>query len=201
MDPVVYIVIGVVVVLLLLLILTYNSAAKKRLRVENAFSQIKIQCKRKINLVPYLVDIVKEYAKNVDLKVGNTYITDTPKDLADADIKISQEMKSLLSVVNRNPALKKDANFLQLQSELASLEKAIAISCGFYNDAVMIYNRTVKKFPINIIAKMFRLKPADFLDLATVNTDSMMKGMKCPSCGAASNSSICPHCGTRIPLM
>ena len=201
MDPVIYIVIGVVVVLLLLIILSYNSTAKKRLRVDNAFSQIQIQCKRKINLIPYLVDVVKEYAKNVDLKLESVYATNTPKDLSDADVKVSREMKSLLSVAQRNPSLKKDANFLQLQNELATLEKAIAVSCGFYNDAVMIYNRTVKKFPNNIIAKMFRLRPADFLDISTVDAGSMMKGTKCPNCGAASSSAICPHCGTRIPLM
>ena len=138
-------------------IITYVGLQKKRLRVENAFSQIKIQSGRKADLVPYLADVAKSSTES--------------------------------------------ANYLQLQNELATLEKAISVSRGFYNDAVMIYNRAIQTFPKNIVAKIFKFKKAEFFNPDEAVAPSIVKGRKCPSCGAVSTSDFCGHCGTRIPLM
>lgn len=195
---------GVLVVLVIFLIAGYNSASKKKLRVDNAFSQIKIQYKRRADLVPYLADVVKGYAKFETATSGvfaqaNDAVT--PQGLADAEQQTNRALKSLFAAAQDNPAVRSNANFLQLQTELTNLEKAISVSRGFYNDAVMMYNRTVQMFPTNIAAKIFRFKPAEFLDQSAADASGYMKGAKCPSCGAVSDSPICPHCGTRIPLI
>lgn len=196
---------GVLAVLVIILIASYNSAAKKKLRVENAFSQIKIQYKKRADLVPYLADVVKSYAKyeGTTFKssaVGDGVPPDSPKVLSETEFHTNRALKDIFLLAQKNPEVKTNANFLQLQNELVNLEKAIAVSRGFYNDAVMMYNRTVKTFPVNIFAKMFGFKAAEFID-QSVESESVIKGAKCPACGAVSNSPLCPHCGTRIPLI
>lgn len=179
----------------------YNRISKKKLRVENAFSQIKIQCKKRSDLVPYLADVVKGSAKKEYENIQSAADINTAQGLANADRNASSALNNLVREANTNPNIKANVNFLQLQTELVNLEKAISVSRGFYNDAVMMYNRAIRTFPASIVAKIFKFKKAEFFDPSDIETQSVVKGRKCPSCGAVSDSSFCPHCGTRIPLM
>lgn len=198
-----YIGLGVLAVLLFFVIFAYNKISKNKLRVDNAFSQIRIQRKKQAALAPYLADVVKKYAEfGKDTLIGAERAatkSNIPKNLAGEDFYTSSDIKRLFMQASGNPNIKADANFLQLQNELTNLEKAIAVSRGFYNDAVMIYNRSVHTFPVNIVAKIFKFKPAEFLEPS--DEETIIKGQKCPSCGAVSDSAICLHCGTRIPLI
>ena len=189
---------GVAIALLIAAIASYNSASKKKLRVDNAFSQLKIQYRRRADLIPLLADVVKSYVKNGGGVFSSAYSgrLDTLQEISDSE----RALKGLFAAANK-AEIKSDANYLQLQNELVKLEKAIAVSRGFYNDSVMIYNRTVHTFPINIFAKMFGFKPAEFLDSTGYEAPSALSGAKCPSCGAVATSEICSHCGTRIPLL
>jgi len=166
-----YILIGVIVLLLIWAISVYNSFVGKRLKVENNFSQIKIQCKKRFDLVPNLVETVKGYAAHEKETLQNVIAArnlgvsaNTAQELANANNQLSQTLGKLFALSEAYPDLKANVSFIQLQNELIGIEKAIASARSFYNDTVMMYNRAIRIFPNNIIAARFRFKPADFFD-------------------------------------
>lgn len=166
-----YIGIGVVVVILLWAILAYNGLVGKKLKVENNFSQIKIQCKKRFDLVPNLVESVKGFAKHEKGTLESVISArnmgasaNNAQDLATANNQLTQTLGKLFALGEAYPDLKANTNFLQLQGELSDIEKQIAISRGFYNDSVMMYNRAVRMFPNSIMAALFRFKKEQFFD-------------------------------------
>ena len=171
MDPIIwlYIAIGVAALFILWIILAYNGLIGKRLRVDNNFSQIKIQCKKRFDLVPNLVETVKGYAKHEKETLERVIAArqaglsaQTPEDLAKANNQLSGVLGKLFALSEAYPDLKANANFGSLQGELTGIEKSIAVSRQVYNDSVMVYNRAIMVFPRNIIAGLFRFKKADF---------------------------------------
>ena len=166
-----WITLGVAGFLLLVAIFIYNGLVGKKLKVDNNFSQIKIQCKKRFDLVPNLVESVKGYAKHEKETLEKVVsarnmgaAANTPHSLAAANNRLTQTLGHLFALGESYPALQASTNFKQLQDELSEIEKAIAISRGFYNDTVMMYNRAVKIFPNNIFAGLFRFKAAEFFD-------------------------------------
>ena len=166
-----YIAAAILALIALWAILAYNSFVKKRLRVENNFSHIKIQCKKRFDLVPNLVDTVKAYAKHeketlegVALARSSASSAKNAHDLSAANNQLTQALGRLFALGESYPELKANANFMHLQGELVELEKAIAISRAFYNDAVMMYNKAIMVFPSNIMASLLRFKKAEFFD-------------------------------------
>ena len=172
MDSLLYIVIVVVVLLIILwMVLSYNRLISKKLKVENNFSQIKIQCKKRFDLVPNLVETVKGYAKheketleNVTIARNSGISANNAQDLSKANNLLTQTLSKLFALSESYPELKANANFLSLQNELSSIEKDIAASRGFYNDSVMMYNKVVMSFPSNLLASLFHFKKAEFFD-------------------------------------
>ncbi|MCL2149216.1 MAG: LemA family protein [Methanomassiliicoccaceae archaeon] len=169
--------IGLIVLGLLLaasavaIILFYNSFVKKKLKVENNLSQVKIQCKKRFDLVPNLVETVKGYAKHERETLENVIAARSAgasaqgaRDLAMADGQLTAALAKLFALVEQYPDLKAAVGFGKLQDELSSIEKAIAAARGFYNDSVMMYNRAVKTFPGNVFASLLRFKEAEFFD-------------------------------------
>ncbi|MCL2143558.1 MAG: LemA family protein [Methanomassiliicoccaceae archaeon] len=163
--------IAVVIVFVLILILFYNSFVKKKLKVENNLSEIKIQCKKRFDLVPNLVETVKGYAQheketleNVTLARSAGVTAKSVRELADANNQLTQMLSKLFALGEQYPDLKANANFMMLQNELVSIEKAIAASRSFYNDAVMMYNRAVRQIPGNIFASLFGFREEEFFD-------------------------------------
>ncbi|MCL2333198.1 MAG: LemA family protein [Candidatus Methanoplasma sp.] len=161
----------VVILLAVVLILFYNNFVDKKLKVENNFSQIKIQCKKRFDLVPNLVETVKGYAKHeqdtlekvtIARSLGTT--AESVKDLSSANNQLTQALSKLFALGEQYPDLKANVSFENLQHELVSIEKDIATSRSFYNDSVMIYNKAVRSFPGNVFAKMLNFKEAEFFD-------------------------------------
>ena len=166
-----WITLGIVGFLLLVSIFVYNGLVGKKLKVENNFSQIKIQCKKRFDLIPNLVESVKGYAKHEKETLEKVISArnlgasaNTAQELAKANNQLTQTLGRLFALGESYPDLKASTNFKQLQDELVNVEKAIAVSRGFYNDTVMIYNRAVKIFPSSIFAALFRFKKAEFFD-------------------------------------
>jgi len=183
MDPWQYVIIVVVVVVVLFAlwaILAYNSMVKKKLKVENNFSQIKIQCKKRFDLIPNLVETVKGYAKhesetleNVTLARSKGDSAKNAQELADANSQLTQTLGRLFALGESYPDLKANANFINLQNELSSIEKSIAASRGFYNDSVMMYNKAIMVFPNSIMASAFGFKKAEFFDAPEEETKNV----------------------------
>jgi len=175
-----YIGIGIIIVLAIWIISTYNKFVKKKLSVENNFSQIKIQCKKRFDLIPNLVECVKGYASHEKDALQNVIearnkgaSATNPKELANANGELSQFLSRLFALGEAYPDLKANTNFLSLQTELSDLEKAIAVARQIYNDSVMIFNREIMVFPNNVIAGMFNFTRADFFETPEEETQNI----------------------------
>ena len=168
------IIIAVVVVLLILfLVVTYNGLVRTRNRIDNAFSQIAVQLKRRHDLIPNLVETVKGYAahekgvfESVTQARANAINAQSgpPAAQADAENVLSGALKSLFAVAEAYPDLKANQNFLNLQEELTSTEDKIAYSRQFYNDSVLGYNNRIQTFPANLMAGMFNFTPREYFE-------------------------------------
>jgi LemA protein len=160
---------GIALLAVLYAVLAYNSLVTLRARIDNSWSQIDVQLKRRYDLIPNLVETVKGYAKHE--KSLFTEVTkaraamakaSTIAEKAKADNMLSSTLKSLFAVAENYPRLKANENFLQLQEELSGTEGKIAYARQFYNDSVLSYNTAIATVPTNIIAGIFGFKPREF---------------------------------------
>jgi LemA protein len=169
------IVIGVIVVLLILVfVVSYNGLVRARNRIDNAYSQIDVQLKRRHDLIPNLVETVKGYAAHekgtfdqVTQARANAISAGqggSPHEQAQAENALSGALRSLFAVAEAYPDLKANQNFLNLQEELTSTEDKIAYSRQFYNDSVLGYNNRIQSFPGNIFAGMFHFTPREYFE-------------------------------------
>lgn len=162
---------GVVVVLLLFLWLTYNGLVKTNVRVEEAWSDITVQMKRRFDLIPNLVNTVKGYAKHEAqtlekvVKERSNAIGGSVKETAQTENMLEGALKSLFAVAESYPDLKANQNFLQLQDELVDSEDKIQAARRFYNGAVRDLNTKVQVFPTNIFAGMLGFKKREFFEV------------------------------------
>src|SRR5438093_7370276 len=169
---IVLIVIGVLVVLFLLwLMFGFNGLVRRRNRVDNAWSQIDVQLKRRHDLIPNLVETVKGYAAHergtfeaVTNARANAINATGPAQQAQAENVLSGALKSLFAVAEAYPDLKANQNFLSLQEELTSTEDRIAYARQFYNDSVLSYNTQIQTFPRNVIAGMFNFEKREYFE-------------------------------------
>ncbi len=158
---VMYIIIGVVIVLFVLVLVTYNSLIQLRNKVKEAFSTMDVYLKKRYDLIPNLVDIVKGYAKHETdtlQEVTKMRVNAQKGDLntaIDSEVKIGDALQSLLVVVEKYPDLKANTNFLDLQERLSKMEEEIAFSRRYYNGSVREYNNKCQMFPFNLIAGVF----------------------------------------------
>lgn len=149
----------------------YNRLVNLRNRVQNSFSQIDVQLKRRNDLIPNLVETVKGYASHEkevleDVTKARTSVMNASgvKETSEADNQLTGALKTLFAVAENYPDLKANSNFQQLQSELSDTEDKIAYSRQFYNDTVLMYNNVCQQFPSNILAKLFGFKPSEFFE-------------------------------------
>jgi LemA protein len=174
------IVIVVVVVLIgVVFWLGYNGLVKRRVQVDNAWSQIDVQLKRRHDLIPNLVETVKGYAAHergtfeaVTNARANAINAQTPPEQAQAENVLTGALKSLFAVAEAYPDLKANQNFLNLQEELTSAEDRIAYARQYYNDSVSSYNTQIQKFPTNLLAGMFHFEAREFYDAAPEDTET-----------------------------
>lgn len=161
---VMYIVIGVAVVLLVLVLFTYNNLIQLRNKVKEAFSTMDVYLKKRYDLIPSLVDIVKGYAKHETdtlQEVTKMRVDAQKSDLNAAinnEMKIGDALQSLLVIVEKYPDLKANTNFLDLQERLSKMEEEIAFSRRYYNGCVREFNDRCQMFPFNLIAGVFGFK-------------------------------------------
>jgi LemA protein len=166
------IIIGVAVVLVLLLIFIYNSLVRAKVRVDEAWSDISVQLKRRYDLIPNLVNTVKGYAKHeksvfedVTEARAKALSAQTVQDTAKADNQFQTALKSLFAVAEAYPDLKANQSFQQLQEEIVDTEDKIQAARRFYNGAVRDLNTRIQTVPTNIFASMLGFKPREFFEV------------------------------------
>src|SRR3989344_6753385 len=169
MSPL-YIVLIVLGVIILYIIMAYNSLVTLRTRINNAWSQIDVQLKRRYDLIPNLINTVKGYVKHekqvlTDLtKARSNLVSGNMQEKSKASDQVTNALKSLFAVAENYPQLKANENFKLLQEELSGTESKIAYSRQFYNDNVMTLNNKIQQFPSNIIANMLSFKEREFFE-------------------------------------
>ena len=160
---------GIVVLAILWLVLLYNGLIRSKLRVDESWSDITVQLKRRADLIPNLVETVKGYAKHeksvfseVTKARSALMSAKTPAATAKADDMLTGALKSLFAVAENYPQLKANEGFTQLQKELSDTEDKIAYARQFYNTQLMEYNLKVKIFPNNVLSGIFGFKEKEF---------------------------------------
>ncbi len=166
------IVLGVLLLLALIIALIYNGLVRARNQVENAWSQIDVQLKRRIDLIPNLVETVKGYAAHeretleavVQARNAAMAAPDTPNAQAQADNMLTGALRQLFALSEAYPDLKANQNFLALQEELTATEGRVAYARQFYNDSVLAYNNRLQVFPTVIIASMLNFVRREYFE-------------------------------------
>ena len=168
---IVYILIGIIVLLVLYCFITYNSFIKLKNKIEEAFSTMDVFLKKRWDLIPNLVEVVKGYAKHEKttleevIKYRNTnYDSLSNKEKISANEEITKGIGRLMAIVEDYPKLKASDNFIHLSDELTQVENEIASSRRYYNAVVRMYNNKVEMFPSNIIGKMLGLKTENMFE-------------------------------------
>jgi LemA protein len=166
------VVVLVLVLLALFVGVTYNSLIRRRNEVDNAWSQIDIQLKRRLDLIPNLVETVKGYAAHEKtaleavIAARNTGMaaSSDPHAQASADNAMTGALRQLFALSEGYPDLKANQGFVSLQEELANTESRIAYARQFYGDAVSTYNTAIQKFPNVVFAGMLGFSEREFFE-------------------------------------
>lgn len=155
----------VVAVIIIWFVMAYNGFIKLRNKVEEAFSTMDVYLMKRYDLIPNLVETVKGYAKHESgtlekvIAARNTAMNATTvEDKAAGENAFQSTLKSIFALSEAYPDLKANANFIDLQGQLQSMEGEIASSRKFYNAVVKEFNTKVEVFPSNIIAGIFHFK-------------------------------------------
>jgi len=168
-----FIVLGVVAVIAIALAAMYNGLVHTKIRVDEAWSDITVQLKRRIDLIPNLVETVRGYAKHEketfkQVTEARTAMMNAGNDVganAKADNMLQGALKSIFAVAEAYPELKANTNFQDLQAELVDTEDKIQAARRFYNAAVRALNIKVKVFPTVIFAGMLGFTEREFFEL------------------------------------
>jgi LemA protein len=167
------VVIVIIVVLVAgFVVLIYNGLVRRRNNVDNSWSQIDVQLKRRLDLIPNLVETVKGYVSHerttleavITARNSAMAAPTTPHAQAVADNAITGALKQLFALSEAYPDLKANQGFISLQEELANTESRIAYARQFYGDSVFQYNTAIQKFPAVVIAKMFGFTAREFFE-------------------------------------
>lgn len=168
----VWIILVIIVLAAIFLWIAYNALVTLRIRVDEAWSDITVQLKRRLDLIPNLVETVKGYAKHesgvftaVTEARANALNAKGVKETAEAENQFEGALKSLFAVAEAYPDLKANQGFVELQQELVDTEDKIQASRRFYNGGVRDLNTKIQTFPSNVVAGMFGFKNRDFFEL------------------------------------
>jgi len=165
--------VGLLVVILIFAVVgIYNRLVTLRNRVDNAWSQIDVQLKRRYDLIPNLVETVKGYAAHeretfeaVIQARSAAMSAEGPAAQGQAENVLTGALKSLFALAEAYPDLKANQNFLMLQEELSGTESKIAYARQFYNDSVMTFNTSQQTFPSTVVASVFGFKPREYFEI------------------------------------
>ena len=168
----VWAVVGVAALLLLVAVLLFDRLVSLRNRVDNGWSQIDVQLRRRYDLIPNLIETVRGYAaheravfEDVAEARSRGMAAGSVPDQARAENQVTRGLRQLFAVAEAYPELKANRNFLALQEELTGTESKIAYARQFYNDQVMRLNTLIQSFPSNVVASMFHFAPREFFDI------------------------------------
>jgi len=178
-----YLIIGILVLIILIIILTYNSLIRLRNDVKKSFSGIDVQLKRRVDLIPNLINTVKGYASHEKelleniTKARTSIINGTANHnlsaMAQGDNMLTGALKSVFAVAENYPDLKANQNFLKLQEELSQTEDQIAASRRIYNENVTYYNNKIMMVPTNLIASFFNFKEEDLFEATNADKNNV----------------------------
>ncbi len=168
----VWVLVGIVAIVLVVGVIAYNRLVSLRARVDNGWSQIDVQLRRRYDLIPNLVRTVQGYAsherelfENVTEARSRAMDASAVPDQAQAENQITRGLRQLLAVAEAYPDLKANEGFLSLQEELTGTESKIAYARQFYNDQVMRLNTLIGSVPTNVVANMFGFTSREFFDI------------------------------------
>lgn len=153
-------------------VLLYNSLIQRRNRVDNAWAQIDVQLKRRLDLIPNLVETVKGYAAHekstldavINARQAAMTAPSTPVAQAGADNAVTGALRQLFALSEAYPDLKANQNFLALQEELTATEGRVAYARQFYNDEVLGLNNAIQKIPGVFIARIAGIGPREYFN-------------------------------------
>lgn len=167
-----YVLLGVVAFLIVAFVGLYNSLIAKRNRIDEAWSDIEVQMKRRYDLIPNLIETVKGYAahergvfESVTKARSQAMGAKTAEEHAAAENMLTGTLKTLFAVAESYPDLKANTNFLDLQRELSDTENKIQAARRFYNSNVLDYNTAIQTIPTNMISGVFGFTKREFFDL------------------------------------
>lgn len=166
-----YILIAIIAVLAIYVIVQYNKLINARNDVKEAFSTMDVYLKKRWDLVPNLVEVVKQYAKHEEdtftkitaLRTGNYDEMLTNKKI-NINEQLTEGISKVMAVAENYPELKASENFLNLSAELTKIEDEIANSRKYYNGTVRNLNNKIQMFPSNIIATIFKFEQANMFE-------------------------------------
>jgi len=169
----VLIIVALVAIIGIYLWATYNSLVTLKVRVDEAWSDITVQLKRRADLIPNLIETVKGYAahekavfENVTKARAETLSAQGPADAAAAENHMQTALKSIFAVAEAYPQLQASQNYLQLQAELVDTEDKVQASRRFYNGGVRELNTKIQVFPNNLIARNLGFTQRDFFEVS-----------------------------------
>lgn len=172
MGPIIIVIIVVLVLLVIYVISIYNKLVNSKNKVENQFSQVDIQLKRRADLIPNLVETVKGYTKHEEgtftkvVEARNKALSaNSINEKIEANNELSSALSKLLMLSEAYPDLKANENFLSLQNDLKETEDKITYARQFYNDSAMDFNNIVEMFPSNTIASIFKFKKFEYFKI------------------------------------
>jgi LemA protein len=166
------IILAVVALLVVLFVVLYNGLVRSRNQVDNAWSQVDVQLKRRLDLIPNLVETVKGYASHekstfeavINARSAAMAAAPTPGAQGQADNVLSGALRQLFALSEAYPDLKANQNFLAMQEELTSTESRVAYARQFYNDSVLGYHNKLDTFPTVLVAKMGNFPRREFFE-------------------------------------
>ncbi len=171
-----YLLIAIIVLLFLWIVFAYNGFVKLRNRAQEAWADIDVQLRRRYDLIPNLVETVKQYAaheksvfENVTKARANAMQaekTRDPQKVGEAENMLTGTLKTLFAVSENYPQLRAAENFIELQKELTDTEDKIQASRRFYNTNVRNLNTKIESFPDKLIADLFNFKKMDFFEIS-----------------------------------
>jgi LemA protein len=168
----IFIILAVVALVVVLTIVLYNGLVRSRNQVDNAWSQVDVQLKRRLDLIPNLVETVKGYASHekstfeavINARSAAMSAAPTPGAQGQADNVLSGALRQLFALSEAYPDLKANQNFLAMQEELTSTESRVAYARQFYNDSVLGYHNKLDTFPTVLVAKMGNFPRREFFE-------------------------------------
>lgn len=170
-----FIIIGLLVVILIYVSITYNGLIKSNNLVKEAFSTMDVYLKKRWDLIPNLVEVVKAYAKHEKETIEkittlrkNTYESMSIDKKINVNEELTQDLSKIMIISENYPDLKSSQNFIELSHELTEIEDEIANSRKYYNGTVRIFNNKVQMFPSNLVARIFGFHCANMFE---ANTD------------------------------